>query len=242
MTAKIAGFISRAEAGLRKPRSISHNIKPGDGGCALHYGGPAQKITDHSQCARRWKAWQDYHMDTHGWADIAYTLGVCNHGYVLAGRGAGVRTAANGTNTGNYTHYAICWIGGEGETPTQVALDAFEWATLELRKAGAGKSVKSHSYFKPTGCPGDPLKRHAAALDGKDISTSTPITPSEEDTVQAIVLEPGSNRQWFIDGTSRLHITGAQRTLYMQLGAPYLGEAMTLEDLRRLPDVTVVPS
>lgn len=241
MTARIAGFISRAEAGLRKPRSISHSISPSSGGSALHYGGPAQRIASHSQCAARWRSWQDYHMDTHGWSDIAYTLGVCQHGYVLAGRGAGVRTAANGTNVGNSTHYAICWIGGEGETPAREALDAFEWAVLELRKTGAGRSVKPHRYFKSTGCPGSPLTNHAAALDGKDISTTEPTTPSEEDDMKAIVLEPGSDRQWFIDGTSRLHITGGLRAFYMKLGVPYLGEALTLADLKRLPDVTVLP-
>ncbi|WP_354645389.1 hypothetical protein [Kitasatospora camelliae] len=30
---------------------------------------------------------QDEHMDGNGWADIGYSLAVCQHGYVYEGRG-----------------------------------------------------------------------------------------------------------------------------------------------------------
>lgn len=174
MTAQLVGFVTRAEAGLRPPRSFSRNITPDQGGVALHYGGPAQRITDHAGCLRTWRAYQRYHMDTHGWVDIAYSLGVCDHGYVLAGRGAGVRTAANGTNTGNDDYYAVVWLGGEGETPTQAALDAAEWAVGELRRAGrAGGQVLPHHVFTGTRCPGPDMTAQAHRLDGKPVSTAT---------------------------------------------------------------------
>lgn len=150
------GFLSRSDIGLRSPRSVSHNITPENGGVAGHYAGPAQNVDSHSDCLRLWRGYQAYHMDTHGWVDIAYTLGVCDHGYILAGRGAGVRTAANGTNTGNQNYYAVCWIGGQGETPTQDAVDAFWAAVSMLRSQGnAGGKVVRHSYFKSTSCPGN---------------------------------------------------------------------------------------
>ena len=182
MTARIAGFVTRAQAGLRPPTSVSRNITPSNGGVALHYGGPAQNIIEHAKCVSTWRAWQRYHMDTKGWVDIAYTGGFCNHGYAFAGRGAGVRTAANGTNDGNQTHYAVTWIGGEGEVPTTEAYEAAEWWIHELRRtAGAARSVKPHRFFKSTGCPGNHLVAHAQSLDGRDISLSpTPTPPAPE--------------------------------------------------------------
>lgn len=149
----IAGFVTRADAGLVRPRSVSRNIDPF--GSAIHYGGPAQNIRSHDDCLKRWKAWQNYHMNTLGWVDLAYSGGFCQHGYAFAGRGFGIRTAANGTNHGNYHYYAWCWIGGQGEHPTDKALDAAAWWVAEARKAGgAGPDVQPHSAFKSTSCPG----------------------------------------------------------------------------------------
>jgi len=179
----IAGFVTRAAAGLRAPKSISRKITPQHGGVAPHYGGPRQPAAssgaDHASCISTWRNWQKYHMDTHGWADIAYTGGFCNHGYAFAGRGAGVRTAANGTNTGNQNFYAVVWIGGEGQEPTKEAIDALDWWVSELRKSGAGTAVKPHRWFKSTGCPGDPLVGYASSRDGKAVPTTaiTPPTP-----------------------------------------------------------------
>lgn len=166
MTAHAAGFVTRAEAGLRKPRSYSRRITPGQGGVAVHYGGPPVRIHDHAGCIRTWRAWQAFHMDTHGWADIAYTMGVCDHGYVLAGRGAGVRTAAQGTDAGNDDYYAVVWLGGETETPTSATVAALEWAVRELRDhGGAGDRVRPHKAFHTTACPGLTLTSTAGQLD-----------------------------------------------------------------------------
>lgn len=179
MTARIAGFVTRAAAGLRGPESISRNITPDKGGVAIHYGGPrqpaAESDADHALCVKTWLAWQNYHMNVHGWVDIAYTGGFCNHGFAFAGRGAGIRTAAQGTNAGNQNYYGVVWIGGEYQTPTQAAYDAAEWWIDQLRKNGkAGKSVKPHRFFHLTGCPGDSLLAFATTHDGKDISIAPP--------------------------------------------------------------------
>lgn len=178
MTARIAGFVSRAEAGLRAPRSVSRSITPKYGGVGVHYGGPRQPAadpgSDHARCVSTWRSWQRYHMDNKGWSDIAYTGGYCNHGYAFAGRGAGVRTAANGTNSGNQNWYAVTWIGGDGQTPSAAAVDALEWWVAALREQGAGRGCKPHNWFKATGCPGNPLRRHAGRLDGQDVSSPPP--------------------------------------------------------------------
>lgn len=183
MTARIAGFVTRSSAGLRGPKSISRNITPAKGGVAIHYGGPRQTAadpgSDHSRCVSTWLAWQRYHMDTHGWVDIAYTGGFCNHGFAFAGRGAGLRTAANGTNAGNQNYYAVVWIGGDGQTPTQAALDAADWWVSELRQNGsAGQKVKPHRFFTSTGCPGDSLVGYSESRDSSDVDSSSTPTPA----------------------------------------------------------------
>lgn len=187
MTARIAGFVTRAQAGLRGPKSVSKSISPERGGVAPHYGGPRQPCAepgaDHARCVATWKAWQAFHMGgSRGWADIAYTGGFCQHGYAFAGRGAGVRTAANGTNDGNQRFYAVTFIGGEGQRPTQLAIDALEWWIYTLRTQGAGRQVKPHRWFKPTGCPGDPLVAEARRLDGANVSPSPSPTPPPKPT------------------------------------------------------------
>lgn len=181
MTAQITGLVSRAAAGLRAPKSVNKNITPEKGGVAIHYGGPAvsaaKSDAGHDKCLGVWKAWQDYHMDGHGWVDIAYTGGFCNHGYAFVGRGAKIRTAANGTNAGNQNYYAVVWLGGDGQVPTQKAYDAADWWVNELRKADAGRSVKPHKFFHSTGCPGSALVAYAGSRDGKDIDLPHAVTP-----------------------------------------------------------------
>lgn len=164
----ITKFHSRAELGLRRPKSVSNTISPGRGGVAVHYGGAAQRISSPDEARARWIAWQRYHMDTRGWVDIAYTAGFDDWGNVYAGRGFGVRTAANGTNDGNNRYYAFTWIGGEGETPSAKALEALNWLIDEARReGGAGLDVRPHSSFKSTACPGQPLRDRARELDGE---------------------------------------------------------------------------
>lgn len=168
---RAAGFISRSSAGLVAPRSVSKNITPEHGGTLVHYGGADVPTSSHASAKSRWKSWQTYHMVTRGWVDIAYTMGVDNWGFVYAGRGAGVRTAANGTNYANQNYYAVCWIGGAKQTPTRAALSAIAWAVNALRDSGAGMSVGNHSDFRTTGCPGDDLRRETAKIDGKEFSS-----------------------------------------------------------------------
>ena len=228
MTARIAGFVSRADAGLRKPRSISRNISPSDGGVAFHYGGPASTAKEHADCVKQWRGWQAFHMDSRGWADIAYTMGVCQHGYAFAGRGAGVRTAANGTNFGNENFYAVCWLGGEGQTPTQAAYDAFEWAVLNLRKTGAGRAVRPHQFFKGTACPGGHLVTHAGRLHNTNIGSTAPTPdPVQEDKV-LYVYSGTDGLDWGTDlFTRRPFESQEQKGAWITMAQRVSGKAVT---------------
>lgn len=179
MPAQIQDFNTRSELGMRNPRSVSYNIDPSNGGAAAHWGGPRQNLipNDHSRCVKIWLGWQRYHMDNHGWVDLAYTGGYCNCGIALAGRGHGVRTAANGTNAGNGSYHAYVWIGGQGERPNKRAFDALDWWVLEGRKHGAGQAVRPHRYFTGTGCPGFDIINYVPTIHNKAIKTVTSPEP-----------------------------------------------------------------
>lgn len=178
MVARIVAFRTRAQLGMRPPKSVSRNISPELGGGVAHWGGPAQRIAEHAQCEETWRDWQSFHMDERGWADIAYTMAFCNHGYVLAGRGYGIRTAAQGTNDGNQRYYAYVWIGGQGQVPTQLALDALDWCIAEGRRVGgAGRDVRPHTAFTGSTCPGPDLTRHSNTRHLNDV----PTQPEEDE-------------------------------------------------------------
>ncbi len=192
MTASIVGFVTRDEAGLVPPKSISKNITPADYGVSYHYGGGAQSAadpgSDHQRCIETWRGWQRHHMIRRNFVDIAYTGGFCNHGYAFAGRGLGVRTGANGTNHSNQHFYAIVWIGGFGQKPTELAINAADWWLEQLRRGGAGTMVKPHNFFKATGCPGDPLEGYCLSRDNKAIPTA-PVAPKPTPAPASVVVE-----------------------------------------------------
>lgn len=177
MTAEITGFVTRNDAGLVDPRSVSRNVSPETGGVAIHYGGPKQTAaepdSDHATCIRTWKEWQDYHRSKN-WVDIAYNGGFCNHGYAFAGRGLGVRSAAQGTASGNQNYLAFVWIGGAGQSPTHLALNAADWWIGAARESGAASLVHPHSYFKTTACPGSFLINYAGSRNGRELDDVIP--------------------------------------------------------------------
>lgn len=177
------GLRTRAQCGLRPPRSVSRTITPGgpSGGVTVHYGGAEVGITaatPHEQCEQQWRAWQRFHMDTRGWVDVAYTGAFCQHGYAFAGRGSGVRTSAQGSNAGNQRSYAVVFVGGEGDAPTEDAYAGLDWWILALRRSGAGPRVWGHRDWTSTACPGATLLAAARARDRADIPAPRRETPA----------------------------------------------------------------
>jgi len=146
-------------------------------------------------------------MENNGWADVAYNIAVCPHGIVLAGRGYGVRSAAQGTNDGNNRFMAVFYMYGEGETPTKEMLEAGAWCVWSFRKQGAGREVRPHSYFKSTSCPGNAARTSLASMHLKNVDLyqeeeevpKLPQPPKTEEFIMATkqelieVLEPLRN-------------------------------------------------
>lgn len=136
-------------------------------GVTAHWNGPAMGLSGrpHSACRAAWRGIQYFHMVTRGWADVAYSAAVCHHNIVMEGRGPGVRTAANGTNSGNNSWYAVFFMVGEGEEPSSAMLTAAEWyARVHL----GTRNWNRHSDHKATTCAGTVNKY----ISGGNISTS----------------------------------------------------------------------
>ena len=150
-------LVSRAAWGARS-RSTSTNITPSRGGVTIHYVGASHINDSHASCAGRVRGIQNHHINGNGWADIAYSLLVCAHGYVYVGRGINRRTAANGTNAGNQNWYAVCALIGGSQKPTDEMVQGIKDAIAYLRRSGgAGSRINGHRDHLATSCPGNPL-------------------------------------------------------------------------------------
>lgn len=69
---------------------------------SVHHGGPVGKPRMTFRAARAtWWSWQDFHMNTRGWVDIGYNLGVDGLGRVYQGRPVGRLPAAVGNHNSN---------------------------------------------------------------------------------------------------------------------------------------------
>jgi len=156
-------FVSRAEWGARKPKSAGNSISSHPKGVAVHYEGPKMGSRDHTQCAALVRSIQAFHMDSRGWADVAYSYMVCEHGYVYEGRGVGKGSAANGTTAANLAYYAVCGLVGKGDNVTSALTDGIRAAIDICRRAGAGNEIVGHRDLFATECPGDVLYAFAKA-------------------------------------------------------------------------------
>lgn len=177
-------YVSRSAWGARAPESRS-NLNLGQlRGVAVHYEGADSSKVGHDGCDDRVRAIQRFHMDTRGWADIAYNWLVCRHGVIFEGRGWGIRSAANGTNDGNASFHAVCYLDDDQadvQDATPEALSALALVIRTARSKGWGSEVKPHSYFKATACPGNELR---AWISSGGYNQATPPPPAPQPPVQ----------------------------------------------------------
>jgi hypothetical protein len=170
-------LITRAAWGARAPKNTTPLVASEQRGTAIHYSAAeSDRVAIHDDCARRVRAIQAFHMDGRGWADIAYNYLVCHHGYRFAGRGLGIRSAAQGTNAGNDGYHAVCFLGFDREGRMDVTGEAKRAiadciATVRARYPHA-TAVRPHSAFHSTACPGDELRAWITA--GTPVPVPTP--------------------------------------------------------------------
>ncbi|MGH3441990.1 MAG: hypothetical protein ACRDUY_08085 [Nitriliruptorales bacterium] len=190
--------VSRAEWGAKPPRHVTRLRRSRS--LTVHYFGPHLHIPSHSHCANVVWGIQDFHMRPppeggRGWADIAYSFLACPHGYIFEGRGWGRRTAANGTNEGNSDGHAVMAMIGEGQEPPPEM-----WAAIRNLYAESGAEVMlPHSHWKPTDCPGDPLRQLIAdaarsASDRGPDGSEDAMTPEQEAKLDELLTVARHNK------------------------------------------------
>lgn len=169
-------FVTRAQWGSSFDYSGNTRMPSTCRGVALHWEGPRMGTWTHDLCDNKVRQIEDFHVDSRGWAGIAYNALVCPHGYIFEGRGTRYRNAANGDPTKNSAYYAVCYIGGDGDPFTDVAKAAFARAVQWLRAdGGAGSAVIGHRDVTATACPGNVIEAWLKSYDF-DRVTVTPTT------------------------------------------------------------------
>jgi peptidoglycan hydrolase-like protein with peptidoglycan-binding domain len=179
-------LVTRAQWGARPSRYDLVHIASTKG-VKVHYEGttvPASlaDADQHGTCDDRVRAIQAAHLANakEDYSDIAYNFLVCPHGYVYEGRGVHKKTAANGNQTLNKAHYAVCgMVGDKGLTqPTDAMLGGIRDAIELLRQdGGAGDEIKGHKDGYATACPGKYLYVWVQAGAPRPAGTTTqPVT------------------------------------------------------------------
>jgi N-acetylmuramoyl-L-alanine amidase len=150
-------MITRKEWGAKKRRykTSQKSYRPE---VYIHHGGtPLGSNTEEGEAAAL-RSYQQYHMKTRLWSDIAYSFAVApESGRVYELRGWGNRPGA--TRNHNKSSYAIVIIG---DTSRNIVSDACVEAVRHLIIAGQSAGHISHSVkvlghrdAKATACPGD---------------------------------------------------------------------------------------
>jgi hypothetical protein len=151
----VTGYVTRAGWGARAPTSTTPIGSTR--GVAIHWEGSRVGSFPHSECAAHLRSIQAYHMDANGWNDIAYNLIACPHDVVFEGRGAGKKSAANGSSQTNDDWYAVCALVGEGDPQPAALTTAVQYGADLCRSWGAGPDVCGHRDLFNTACPGNTL-------------------------------------------------------------------------------------
>lgn len=153
-------FVTRDQWGA-KPARGPYTQQHGGEGTAIHWFGGTTPTGDHSQCAPLVRSIQEgaFQRTDAFYDDIEYNFLCCIHGYVFAGRGAGVRPAAQlEFNSQYFAVAALLGPSGGWTSPTEELFTALCDAVDDLRAtAGAGPKVVTHASLMSTDCPGSAL-------------------------------------------------------------------------------------
>ena len=123
----------------------------------LHYPAMSGKLNTVDGVKSALRSWQNYHMDTHGWSDIAYQVAFDQMGNSYRLRGIGNRSAANGNTELNLTKCAFLLVVAENEMPTPKMIKTVNRFIGKARKRYPKISkIQGHGQVRPggTSCPG----------------------------------------------------------------------------------------
>lgn len=126
-------------------------------GVALHWPAMSKPLRTVPEVMSALRAWQDYHMDTHGWSDIAYQVAFDQAGNTYRLRGMRTQSGANGDGPVNEAYGAFLLILAPGEQPSEAMLHAVRRRIRAHRRIFPNSNrVRGHNEVRPeaTACPG----------------------------------------------------------------------------------------
>lgn len=144
--------------GARKRRRHPGTLDPRQVvGIALHWPGMSKPLRTTTEVKAALRGWQNYHMDTNGWSDIAYQVAFDQAGHVYRLRGLRHRSAANGNTDLNLRYGAFLLILAPGEQPSeQMQKRVRKWVRKHRRRFPNSTRIVGHGTIRPggTACPG----------------------------------------------------------------------------------------
>lgn len=126
-------------------------------GIALHWPATPTRLDTVAEVKAALRGWQSYHMDTHGWSDIAYQAAVDQQGNSYTLRGLRHQSAANGDDDVNETYGALLLVLAMGEKPTPAMISGVRRRIALFRELFPhGNRIVGHQDIRPepTSCPG----------------------------------------------------------------------------------------
>lgn len=179
------------------PRSAwnARTARPGPGalvasrveGIAFHWpGADTSRPISKAAVPRAIRGWQDFHMDGHGWSDIAYQVAVDQWGRIWQLRGLDTQSGANGDQDVNQRFCAVLLILVKGETPSPEMVGAVRQVVEDAqRRYPNARRLCGHGQIRPGGgteCPGPAVRAAIAAGEFAARPTAQP-NPTEGDDV-----------------------------------------------------------
>jgi hypothetical protein len=192
-----------ATTGVILPRSAWGARPPTPGGrphtitrMTVHHSAVA--LPDNRSIAARLQQHQRYHMDDHGWVDIAYHYAVDRNGNIFTLRDTAIAgdTATDYDTTGHFL--VLCEGNFDTEQVSEAQLNGaaliFAWAAKQFGITTA--TLRSHQEVTPvTSCPGAALEAHMTSGDLKrridntiaDGFSLSPVSAQEGQNVAAAI-------------------------------------------------------
>ncbi|KAL8563834.1 hypothetical protein ACOMHN_061958 [Nucella lapillus] len=151
-------IITRSEWGARAPNHAIADMSDLPVYAFIHPGA-SSSCENEEMCKQKVRAYQDYHMDGHGWWDIGYNFLVGEDGNAYEARGWNEQGAH--TKGYNSNGIAIYFIGNFTERlpsvmTRRVALNLIQCGLANL-KIQANYTLKGHRDVGSTLCPADQL-------------------------------------------------------------------------------------
>lgn len=184
-------YLPRSAWAARPSRGATALVAANIDGEALHWPGMAKPIDAAGAIGQRriasaLRGWQNYHMDTRGWSDIAYQIAIDQAGRAWTLRGLNIRSGANGDADVNRRFGAFLLVLAPGEQPSAAMIATTKAVITDFRKRFPSARLKpyGHQDVRPrnsqgqetTDCPG-PITEAAINAGHFTPGTSTPPPP-----------------------------------------------------------------